>query len=227
MEESGVDFRATKDLDIVLFVESLDVDFVQIFWKFIENGEYVMRQRSTGKKLFYRFHSPQNKAYPWMLELFSRVPDFMFDISPTATLSPIPVEEDTPSLSAILLDSEYYRFIHENIQIMHDLPIVGPEILIPLKARAWLDLTARKSNGDSIDSRSIRKHRNDILRLFSLLSVRKMIPCPVSIQEDLKQFTDRVGIDHTIELKTLGIHTLTLDGIMNQIRKMYGISYVE
>ena len=58
MEEAGADFRATKDLDIVLSVESLDSDFAHQFWKFIENGQYSNRQKSTGKKLFYRFHSP-------------------------------------------------------------------------------------------------------------------------------------------------------------------------
>lgn len=33
MEESGFDFRVTKDLDLVLCVESLDIEFVKAFWE--------------------------------------------------------------------------------------------------------------------------------------------------------------------------------------------------
>lgn len=75
MKEAGLGFRATKDLDIVLCVEALDSKFMESFWKFIKEGKYQCRQRSTGKKLFYRFHSPEEMNYPLMIELFSRKPD--------------------------------------------------------------------------------------------------------------------------------------------------------
>ena len=32
--EAGLDFRATKDLDIVLVLEALDTAFVRAFWNF-------------------------------------------------------------------------------------------------------------------------------------------------------------------------------------------------
>jgi len=75
MEELGGDFRVTKDLDIVLCVESLDRAFAEAFWAFIKAGAYENRQKSTGKRLFYRFYAPQQPGYPDMLELFSRLPD--------------------------------------------------------------------------------------------------------------------------------------------------------
>ena len=37
--------------------------------------------------------------------------------------------------------------------------------LIPFKARAWMDLTDRKATGVHVDSKNIRKHKNDIFRL--------------------------------------------------------------
>jgi len=101
LEETGADFRAAKDLDIVLCIESLDSDFAQRFWEFVKNGKYSNRQKSTGKKLFYRFHSPESKNFPYMLELFSRVPDSLESAEKDSTLIPIPVEEDVSSLSAI------------------------------------------------------------------------------------------------------------------------------
>ena len=38
MSEVGVPFRATKDLDIVLCVEALDVEFAKAFWAFVAAG---------------------------------------------------------------------------------------------------------------------------------------------------------------------------------------------
>ena len=49
MTEAGLDFRVTKDLDIVLCMEALDTVFVQAFWDFVRKGGYHNRQKSTGK----------------------------------------------------------------------------------------------------------------------------------------------------------------------------------
>ena len=54
MKEAGLDFRATKDFDIVLCIEALDPKFGKAFWEFIKKGNYQHRQKSTGKELFYR-----------------------------------------------------------------------------------------------------------------------------------------------------------------------------
>ena len=55
MDELGAQFRATKDLDIVLIIAALDSSFGKTFWKFIEDGGYENRQRGTGENQFYRF----------------------------------------------------------------------------------------------------------------------------------------------------------------------------
>ena len=48
MEEVGLDFRATKDLDLVILVEALDAAFGARFWAFVEAGGYQQRERSGG-----------------------------------------------------------------------------------------------------------------------------------------------------------------------------------
>jgi len=130
MEEAGLAFRATKDLDIVLCVEALDASFVRAFWGFIRAGKYQVQQSSTGKRRYYRFQKPENDEYPFMLELFSRKPD-MLDLAEGAHLTPIPIDEETSSLSAILLDDNYYAFLHSGKRSIEDVSIVGPEHLIP------------------------------------------------------------------------------------------------
>lgn len=76
MENEGLLFRATKDLDIVLHIEALNPAFGAAFWNFVELGGYEIRQASeTGKPLLYRFQKPANPGFPAMLELFCRSPD--------------------------------------------------------------------------------------------------------------------------------------------------------
>lgn len=112
MEELGSEFRATKDLDLVLCVETLDREFAEVFWEFIRSGEYENRQKSTDKRLFYRFHGPKQAGFPEMLELFARVPDAL-DLKGDAGITPIPVDEEISSLSAILMNGDYYDFVME------------------------------------------------------------------------------------------------------------------
>ena len=41
---------------------------------FLDAGGYQARERSDGKKQFYRFSNPADKTFPHMTELFSRKP---------------------------------------------------------------------------------------------------------------------------------------------------------
>ena len=100
MTEAGLDFRATKDLDIVLCVEAMDTEFAESFWKFVKDGGYQIQQKSTGQKQFYRFQKPTDERYPFMLELFARRPDVL-KLADESHLTPIPVSEDVSSLSRI------------------------------------------------------------------------------------------------------------------------------
>lgn len=91
----------------------------------MEAGGYENRQKSTGKRLFYRFYAPKISEFPEMLELFSRVPDAL-QIVADAGLIPIPVEDVVSSLSAILLNDDYYHLIHERKREVDGLTMIGP-----------------------------------------------------------------------------------------------------
>jgi hypothetical protein len=106
MSAAALPFRATKDLDIVLCVEALDAAFVQTFWEFVRAGGYENQEKATGEKQFYRFQKPTRPDYPFMLELFSRQPDVL-QVAEGSHLTPLPVEEEASSLSAILLDNDF------------------------------------------------------------------------------------------------------------------------
>lgn len=223
MEDAGLDFRATKDLDIVLCIEALKAQFVTAFWEFIKAGGYQHRQKSTGKEIFYRFSSPSNPEFPAMLELFSRVPDAV-KLDGESHLTPIPVNEAVASLSAILLNDDYYQFLHAGKRQINGLSVVNANHLIPLKARAWLDLVSRESDGAVIDKKDIRKHKNDILRLYQLLSPADRILTPPSIKQDMQQFLEHLGSADKTDPSTLGLKHTTLDQVASSLKEIYGTS---
>ena len=101
-QKNGLPFRATRDLDIILVAEALTPDFGIKFWEFIKNGQYMIQQRSDGSPIFYRFRNPQDKAFPAMLELFSRSSKELEPESAGPNLRKIPLGDEISSLSAIL-----------------------------------------------------------------------------------------------------------------------------
>ena len=90
--EAGQDFRATKDLDLVLLVEALTPEFGRVFWDFVKEGGYENRQKSGGKPQFYRFSKPEDPAFPAMLELFARTDVDLRDAE--SGLMPIHIDDE-------------------------------------------------------------------------------------------------------------------------------------
>lgn len=221
-EEVGLDFRATKDLDIVLSIEALNKNFAKSFWDFVKNGKYKFRQQSTGKKLFYRFHTPGHPDYPKMLELFSRKPDAIA-LTKNSELTPIPIDEEISSLSAILLDEEYYPFIHAGKRTIDGLPILSPEHLIPLKARAYLNLSAQLNKGKHVDRKNVRKHKKDIVLLYQLLTRNTRVHAPDPIKHDMCQFLIDFK-EHPVDLKALGLKHTQLEDVIADLNHIYNLN---
>lgn len=183
----GAEFRPTKDLDIVLIVEMVDPAFVAVLRAFIAEGKYAIQEKSEGSPVLYRFAKPENPEFPFMLELFSRKPDGI-ELGNGQNVVPIPAGADQHSLSAILLDEDYYSLIRNHRLIQDGLPFANVTALIPLKARAWSDLSQRKAAGENVNSKNIAKHRSDVFRLAATLPGEPGPELPASIIADLTQF---------------------------------------
>jgi hypothetical protein len=83
--------------------------------------------------------------------------------------------------------------------------IIDETLLIPFKARAVLDVIAREKTGETIDSKNIRKHRNDVFRLVQLLPVDASIKLPDRIRKDLQDFLDLARADNTLDPRAFGV----------------------
>ena len=140
-------------------------------------------------------------------------------------LTPLPVEEDVSSLSAILLNDDYYEFLKQGRVRISDVTILDAPYLIPFKAKAWLDLSGRKAAGETVDSRNIRKHKNDVFRLTELLDQNQepLDNMPVTVRNDMRAFIERIA-DEDVDLKQLGIRGVKKEAILRLLMWIYGIA---
>jgi hypothetical protein len=187
LSEEEAEFRATKDVDIVLLVEVLSADFGKRFWEYVKESGYRHCQKSSGKPQFYRFYDPILPNCPEMLELFSRRIDGLL-LPEDAVLTPIPIGNDISSLSAILLNDEYYDFLRGGVRRIGGLPVLDELYMIPFKAKAWLELTEQKAKGGNVDSKDIRKHKRDIYRLSDVVADGFKLKLPSAVETDMRDF---------------------------------------
>ena len=194
IDNIGLTPRATKDIDIILVIEALSPEFVAHFWEFIKQGNYEVKEKSEDDRKYYRFQKPQLEDFPFQIELFSRIPDLL-DLNEGTHLTPIPVDTEISSLSAILMDDDYYNFTIQHSQLDNGIHLANTEALIGLKAKAFLDYKTRKENGEKIDEKQLRKHKMDIFRLLLLLTPEDNFTISESIISDIANFVEAVKDD--------------------------------
>ena len=58
-----------------------------------------------------------SQAYPEMIELLSRHPDIL-GMPKGHVIEPLPIDDNVSSLSAIIMDDDYYRFTIEHSKLL-------------------------------------------------------------------------------------------------------------
>jgi len=211
--EQELDFgRITKDLDVVLIVEILTKDFANAFWKFIRDGQYQIRAKSNNKPCFYRFDRPKDERFPKMIELFSR--GNCLTTSKNVS-TPIHIDDSVSSLSAILLNDAYYSALVNGRKMIMGISVLQPELIIPFKAKAWLDLR----NKIGVDSADIKKHKNDIVRIASEMLLERT-ELSWEIKNDMSTFIEEFDITQA-ELKNLKIQGIGIEEIKRILTETY------
>jgi len=188
--------RATDDIDMILVVEKMTSEFGKRFWEFIVSGDYKSRQRYCGDKKpraeLFRFIHPK-EGFPIQIELLSKRPYILS--KPTGfLLTPIPFDDEISSLSAILLDEDYYNQSIEGSVIENGIRIASPLSLICLKIKAFLNLTEEKKTNPTIHNSDIKKHRDDV---FKLLAMRIDPFTSIELTANIKTcINDFIGLTH-------------------------------
>lgn len=209
--DADLEFRATKDVDMVLLVEGRLPEAAAAVRRLVRAGGYRCGWKGSARAHFYRFTEPSDPDFPVMIELFSAAPDFI-DEDAEIVVAPLPVDDEVSSLSAILLDEDYYRFMKEGREVVDGIAVLGETGLIPFKAKAFLDLSQRKELGEHVDSRDLRKHKNDVLRLAQILKPGRRVDLIPTIRADMSEFCGKISGDDA-NMRQLGISASFEDAI--------------
>ncbi len=216
-ESNDTAFRSTRDLDMVLIVEALTPKFGEKFWEFIQDGGYRNKSTNGQKPQFYRFDKPEDDAYPKMIELFCRS---NFELREMTGITPIHIDDKVSSLSAILLNDDYYRILLEGKVVRNGLSVLRPEYLILFKAKAFLDLKQRKDRGEAVDSKNISKHKKDILRIAAELVLESIGELPEAVETDIRAFIDLLAQD-PFDSNSLKAYGLSNDEVVEVLHRVF------
>jgi len=216
--ESDADFRATRDLDMVLIVEALTPEFAEKFWDFVKDGDYRHISGSSGKPQFYRFDKPQSDGFPKMIELFSRTD---FELRENVGITPLHVDDNISSLSAILLDDNYYHALLDGRVVENGYSVLRPEYLILFKAKAYMDLSERKANGERVDSADIKKHKKDVLRLTVEMVLNPVSDLSEPVLEDIHSFIMHLR-ENPFDQNSLKTYRTDTNQVIARLEEIFG-----
>jgi phosphorylcholine metabolism protein LicD len=217
LEEAGASrVRPTKDLDIVLMMKPTD-EFLKAFRDYVADGEYEIQKGDNGQATFYRFQKPKKNEFPVMLELFATA-EKSFELFDSQHIIPITTPKGAESLSAILLDEEYFELIQIHAVLKNGINIIDEKALIPFKAKAYLEIKERKE-----DSKNWKKHRADIINLaVAFLTDDSKVELKGKVHTHFEQFIEQLRGEITPDI-VLGAcdQKITPDEIMRLLENTF------
>lgn len=190
MDDAGLEFRATKDVDLVVLSRSVELNEKII--TYVKNGRYKVNEATETSPKYYRFKAPENKDCPAMIEIFARN-ELNLKLLEGQYIIPI-ANDDAEKLSAILLDDEYFELIQKNqITTASGIPLINALANICLKARAHRELSDRRNAGDTTaEEKAIQKHLKDIWRLAATLTGDEKITLKGKPSEDITSAIEKL-----------------------------------
>jgi len=83
-------------------------------------------------------------------------------------------------------------------------------------------LKERKSNGEQIDGKNIKKHKNDVFRLAQLITTDTQQIVNAEIADDMRKFLSEIE-NEDIDLKSIGIRNVNKSTIIDLLYHCYGL----
>ena len=219
LQASDLDFRATKDIDMILLIDGDFPKFGHAFWEFIKEGGYKCGWRQSPDLHFYRFTEPKF-GYPTQIELFSRIPDYHLNID--NSIIPIHIDDEVSSLSAIVMNDDFYRLLQEGKAIVNGISTIEAAYLIPFKMFAWINLLDRKERGEHVNERDLKKHKLDVFRLLQIVPDNATVNLSGMCAEAAKKYLQLIQSEE-IRLDQIGIE-FTLEEGLGRLKEIYVIN---
>jgi hypothetical protein len=200
LTEADLSFRATKDIDMILIMEDHFPEFASIFWEYIKEGGYKCGWKNSEDMHFYRF-TEGKRGYPTMIELFSRRPGHHLEVE--EGIIPIHIDDDTSSLSAILLNDDFYEFMMSGRKVVDGLSVLGAEHLIPFKMYAWINLLDKKRSGEHVNDKDLKKHKYDVFRLLQIVTEGTRVETAGLVTESIRRYIEEISAVDESEVRLI------------------------
>jgi hypothetical protein len=218
LEDEGLNFRTTDDLDIVLLTNSSQA-FNKKLSEYLEAGKYQTKEATENEPKYYRFSKPQEVEFPLIIEIFAKNENKL-ELNEGQYIIPVQ-NDDVAKISAILLDDEYFELLKTNaIKSEEGFSILNPLANICIKARAFRELNERNE-----EEKKIRKHRNDIVKLAQALKAGDNLKVSGTPLKDLISVLDEIEeklLDEDIK-KILGGGVLKKKEILDAIKAGFSL----
>ncbi len=218
MDNYGFIARATKDIDLVVISKNNEA-FLKKLLLFINEAGYKTKQRTNNQSRhnLFRFFDSDHKEYPEQIELFA-VHDENSVITNDHHIIPIKTPEFYHYLSAILLDLDYYTLLLKHTTFLDGLHIATPEVLIPLKMHAHLNLIESRHHYDG-------KHLKDVIKLSALLEPDAKVELLGKTKEDFTHFLALLQQEDSQKVKqilaSMNAGTLEKENILELLKSCY------
>lgn len=72
--------------------------------------------------------------------------------------------------------------------------------------------------------RGLEKHKNDVFRLFQILSPRLRVELPDTVKQDMQRFLIAISSEPDIPLKRFGLEEIGVLDVASTLRTVYGVS---
>ena len=73
--------------------------------------------------------------------------------------------------------------------------VATPVSLICLKARAYLNLLSERAAGRKVNSKDIRKHKTDVLKLIATASIPEPVAVPKAVYDCVMEYASAIESD--------------------------------
>ena len=132
------------------------------------------------------------------------------------------MDEDTSSLSAILLNDDFYNFMLQGRAVVDGISVLRAEYSDSiLRCLRGLNLKNKKQNGEHVDSRDIKKHKYDVFRLLQIVDSNTIIPTDGLVKKSINEFFEEI-LKETLPLSQLGL-LFNQEEAMGILHDLYGI----
>ena len=211
LEDHG---KATYDIDLVLLTTT-STQMADKIKSYVKEGGYTIQKGQKEAYQYYRFVEPKVAGFAKEIELFANE-EYGIELDEGQRIIPIDPEEGLYSLSAIMLDKEYFEMIKNNIVEIAGVPCSNPQATILLKVSAMYDLYHRKD-------KKWKKHRRDILKLALLLTGEERIVLTGRMIEDMSFFAKHLNTLTPKEIKQIvsGVVSIDKDVVVGVLRQVF------